>query len=202
METLDPIELIRCFVSEESIHEGSPLYEIEQEFQQWVILHAQFFLERYKAGLGKHWTENELETTRLGLCGQKAFELMLQKMQVAYVPNDPIIDQRLTKDYDFWIPKIGTIEIKTYLYYCRKVLVKPSEWHGNDYLIVWQFRDKNQLNLKMIGWLSQAEVEAHPTTKKGKTCFNPYSDAIIIDMTDLRSPEIFITKLQQVRRKI
>ena len=201
MEELDPIELIKCFISEESIEEGHPLYEVEQEFQQWVILHAQFFLQRYKAGIGKHWTEDEIRTTRLGLCGQKAFELMLQKMEVAYVPNDPIIDQRLTKDYDFWIPKIGTIEVKTYEHYCRKVLVNPSEWHGNDYLVIWQFRDKDQQRLRMVGWLPKEQVEAYPTTKKGETRFNPYSDAIIIDMSELRSPETFIAKLQQVRRK-
>ncbi len=199
MEKLEPIEIIKCLISKESIEEGNPLYEVEEEFKQWVILHAQFFLERYRAGIGKHWNEDEVRTARLGLCGQKAFELMLQLMEVPYVPNDPIIDQRLTKPYDFWIPKVGTIEVKTYEYYCKKALVKPSEWHGNDYLVVWKFRTEEQEKLQMIGWLTRAEVEAYPTTKKGETKFNPKSDAMIIDMSELRPPKQFITKLQQAK---
>lgn len=165
MEKLDPLELVKCFISEESIEEGNPLYIIEKEFMEWVVLHAQFFLERYAEGKGAHWTQNERTTMRIGLCGQKAFELMLQLMEVPYVPNDPVIDQRLQKDYDFLIPRLGKIEVKCYDHYCRKVLVKPDEWHGNEYLVVWKFRDTKDEeygSLRMVGWLTKEEVEATP----------------------------------------
>jgi len=198
-EKLEPLKLIQAIISKESIEEGSPIYNIEKEFQKYVILHADFFIERYKRGLGRHWTENEPITTRIGISGQKAFELLLQFLEVPYVPNDPIIDQRFQKDYDFFIPKLGKIEVKCYDHYCRKVLIKPSEWHGNDFLVVWKFRNKKPDTLQMVGWLTNAEVEATPTRKKGQTRFNPYADAKIIDMQELRPPDIFITKLQHAR---
>lgn len=199
MESLDPIEVIRCLISKESVEEGTLIYHIEKEFMKWVILHSQFFLERYKQGLGRHWTKNETKTTRIGLAGQKAFELLLQLMEIPYVPNDPVIDQRLEKDYDFLIPTLGKIEVKTYDHYCRKVLIKPSEWHGNDFLVVWKFRDENGKSLQMIGWLTKEEVEAVPVTSRGATKFNPYNDAMIIDMSELRHPKEFITKLQKTK---
>ena len=202
IEKLDPIDVIKCFISEESIEEGNPIYIIEKEFMQWIILHAEFFLERYAQGKGKHWTKKERENTRIGLCGQKAFELMLQLMEVPYVPNDPIIDQRLQKDYDFKIPTLGKIEVKTFKHYCKKVLVKVSEWHGDQYLIAWKMRElpnEEFGSLRMIGWLTKEEVEATPTTPKGATKFNPYSDAKIIDMSELRQPKAFITKLLKAK---
>ena len=173
---------------------------------QYIVLHAEFFLERYGKGQGKHWMENERANTRLGLCGQKAFELMLQLMEVPYIPNDPIIDQRLQKDYDFKIPTLGKIEIKCYDHYCRKVLIKPEEWHQNSFLVVWQFREDTANeqfgSLRMLGWLTKEEVEATQTTPQGKTKFNPYSDAKIIDMKALRHPKTFITKLQRANASI
>jgi hypothetical protein len=201
-EKLEPLEIIQCLISKESIEEGTPIYNIQKEFMQWVILHADFFLQRYKQGIGRHWTENELKTTRIGLAGQKAFELMLQLIEVAYVPNDPVIDQRLQKDYDFFIPPLGKIEVKTYDYYCRKVLVKPSEWHGNDFLVVWKFRDKEHDSLQMVGWLTKEEVEAIPTTPKGKSKYTMYHEAKVIDMEDLRHPKNFITKLQKTKQQL
>lgn len=199
MEQLKPIELIHCMISKESIEKGTPIYTIEREFMAWVCLHADFFLQRYREGIGEHWTENEIANVRLGLCGQKAFELMLQLMEIPYVPNDPIIDQRLTKNYDFLIPKLGKIEVKCYKHYCKKVLIKPNEWHSNDYLVVWKFRSNQQDSLQMVGWQTKNEVELTPTTKKGATIYNPHSDAIIIDMSELRHPEEFITKLRQAK---
>ena len=198
-EELEPLDIIKCLISKESFEKGTPICEIEQEFMQWVILHAEFFLQRYKDGIGRHWTENELKTTRIGLSGQKAFELMLQLMEIPYVPNDPVIDQRLEKDYDFLISTLGKIEVKTYDYYCRKVLVKPSEWHGNDFLVVWKFRNKNHDSLQMVGWLTKQEVEATPTIAKGKSRYTPYHEAKVIDMAELRHPKSFITKLQNMR---
>jgi len=203
MEKLDSIKIVKAFISEKSVEEGNPIYKIEQEFVRWVNLHTEFFIQRYAEGRGEHWTENELKTTRIGLSGQLSFELLLQLLEVPYVPNAAVIDQRLTKDYDFFIPKLGKVEVKCYANYCRKVLVKPEEWHNNDYLIVWKFREDTPNeefgSIQLIGWLTKQEVEATPTTPKDATKFNPYSDAKIIDMTALRNPKTFITKLQKAK---
>jgi len=206
MEKLDPIELVKCFISEESIEEGNPLYIIEREFMQWVILHAQFFLERYAEGKGAHWKENERENTRIGLCGQLAFSLLLEALEVPNVENSPVIDQRLKKDYDFKVPTLGKIEVKTYKHYCKKVLINTDEWHGNEYLVVWKFREdttnEEYGSLQMVGWLTKEEVEATPTIPQGKTKYNPYSNAKIIDMSELRNPKAFITKLQEAKNSL
>ena len=160
--TLEPITVIQMHLVEVSLEEGKPRYSIEPEFKSWCNLHTNFFLNRYHQGEGEHWTKNETITTNIGLAGQKAFEMLLQKLECAYVPNDPIIDQRLEKDYDFLIPQLGKIEVKSLDHYCRKVLIKESEWHSNDFLVVWQFPTDKRKELRMIGWLTQEEVEAYP----------------------------------------
>ncbi len=202
MPELEPFELIRAAINPESVKKGTPLYEIESEFQQWVILHADFFLERYeKAHPEKHWKEDERKNIRLGLCGQKAFELLLQLMEIPYVPNDPIIDQRIHKPYDFNIPKAGRVEVKTIAAHCQKVLVKLSEWHGNDYCVAWQM-NKDETTLTMIGWLTKQQVEAYTVTPQGETKFNPYSDSYIIDISELNPTENFIQILKEAKPKI
>jgi hypothetical protein len=199
MHRIRKIELIKALIRPKSVEQGSPVYEIEREFQQWVILHADFILARYEQNPLNHFkSNNERENARLGLCGQKAFELLLQLLEVPYVPNDPIIDQRLRKDYDFLIPMLGKIEVKTEKHYARKVLIKISEWHSDDYLVAWQM-NKAETSLNMIGWMSRKQVEAHPKTPKGKTKYNPYTDSYIIDISELNPPETFITMLEKAK---
>jgi len=196
------VELIKAIIRPESIKKGSPVYEIEREFQEWVILHADFILARYEQNQLNHFKSNdERENARVGLCGQKAFELLLQLLEVPYIPNDPVIDQRLQKDYDFLIPTLGKIEVKTEFHYARKVLVKLSEWHHDDYLVAWQMNE-SETHLNMIGWQTKAQVEAHPITKKGKTKYNPKADDYIIDIAELNPPETFIEMLKNTKKKI
>jgi hypothetical protein len=169
MNEINKVKLIKAIIQPTSVEKGSPIYEIEREFQQWVILHADFILARYEENPLNHFkSNNERENARLGLCGQKAFELLLQLLEVPYVPNDPIIDQRLQKDYDFIVPTLGKIEVKTEKHYAKKVLVKISEWHHDDYLVAWQM-NQAETHLNMIGWQTKAQVEAHPITPKGAT---------------------------------
>lgn len=203
MNKLNQVRIIKALtISTESIEKGTPLYNIEREFQEWVKLHAEFLLERYeKQQLDHFYTPDERKNARLGLCGQKAFELLLQIMEIPYVPNDPIIDQRLQKDYDFLIPKLGKIEVKTIPHYGKKVPVKISEWHGNDFLIAWQMTE-NEDTIKMIGWLTREQVEAYPITPKGKTKFNPHTDSYIIDVTELNPSETLIKTLKKAKNEI
>jgi hypothetical protein len=195
--TLRKLNLIKAIIRPESVKKGTPVYEIEEEFQKWVILHADFILSRYEANPLNHFkTQDERENVRLGLRGQKAFELLLQLLEVPYVPNDPVVDQRLQKSYDFLIPALGKIEVKTEKHYARKVLVKVSEWHHDDYLVAWQMH-KDGAHLTLIGWLTRKQVEAHPKTPKGATKYNPYTDSYIIDISELNPPDTFIKILNQ-----
>ena len=201
MRKLQPLTTLKGYMVEESITEGQPHYIIETEFEKWCKLHASFFLQRYKAGKGRHWTKNEIRTTNIGMAGHRAFQKLLDKMEVAYIPNDPMLDERQEKDYDFLIPQLGKIEVKTVDHYCKKVLIKTIEWHGNDFLIVWQI-DKTEQHVKMKGWLTKQQVQVYPNTLKGETKYNPYSTAKIIDLSDLNNSETFITKLRQAKAKM
>jgi hypothetical protein len=202
MNRINEIKLTKALFQPSSVKNGSPIYEIDKEFQQWVILHADFILARYEQNPLNHFKSiNERENARLGMCGQKAFELLLQLLELPYVPNDPIIDQRLHKDYDFIVPTLGKIEVKTEKHYAEKVLVKLSEWHHDNYLVAWQM-NKTQDRLRMIGWLTREEVEAHPITPKGKTKFNPQADDYIIDISELNPSHTFIAKLKKAKAEL
>lgn len=187
---------------DDSITAKNPLYYVESELQRYAQLHTSFFLKRYHAGKGNHYSENEIHNTTLGIVGQKIFELLLQKLEIPYVPNDPVIDQRLSKDYDFKIPFLGKIEVKTYDYNRKKVLVKPSEWHGNDYLIVIQATTENAEKFKMAGWLEGKTVNDTSITRKAESRFNPYADAKILDIASLNPPRTFMEKLEAVYKQI
>lgn len=200
-EKHEPLTLLKGYITEESIQEGKPEYIIETEFEEWCKLHTTFFLQRYKEGKGKHWTNNEIRTTNIGMAGHRAFQKLLDKMEVAYVPNDPMLDERQEKNYDFLIPQLGKTEVKTVDHYCEKVLIKTSEWHGNAFLVVWQI-DQTEQHLKMKGWLTKDQVEAYPDILKGKTKYNPYSTAKIIDLSDLNNSETFLTKLTEAKAKM
>jgi hypothetical protein len=181
---------------DDSITAKNPLYLVEPELQEYSRLHAKFFLDRYHRGQGAHYTQNENKNAVLGIAGQKVFELLLQKLEIPYVPNDPIIDQRLTKDYDFKIPKLGTIEVKTLDYYCKVLLVKPSEWHENDYVIVIQATTEKADLFRIVGWIEGKKVTEAPTTKRGESLFNPFAEAKIINLHALNPPKTFMEKLE------
>jgi hypothetical protein len=121
--------------------------------------------------------------------------MVLSKMVVLRDSNDPMLDMRLEKDYDVLTP-IGKIEVKGVDHYCEVVLVKISEWHHNEFLVVWKMNKANT-ELEMLGWQSRKQVEAYPQTPKGATKYNPLSDSYVIPLSDLNQPPSFIQKLKQ-----
>jgi hypothetical protein len=181
---------------------ATAIYEVEPEVIQWAILHADFYLKRYKQHPAEHWTEREKRTTRTGLLGQKIFDVICQQLAVSKDHNDPVIDWRREKHYDFKIPDLGTIEVKSFDHYCRKVLVKVSEWHGDDYLVVFRLMDKTPSMVRMEGWLTKQQVESLPISKTGQKwkdgiCYTPYAAAYITDFDKLNPASEFIFKLQR-----
>ena len=186
---------LRGYILEESLEKGTPRYIIEIEFEKWCELHAGFFIQRYKEGKGEHWTEKEKRNTYVGLAAQRAFDMLLSKMVILRDSNDPMLDMRQEKDYDVLTP-IGKIEVKGVDHYCEVVLVKISEWHHSEFLVVWKL-NKAETELEMLGWQSRIQVEAYPQTPKGATKYNPLSDSYVIPLSDLNQPPAFIQKLKQ-----
>lgn len=182
-------------VRESTWNEKEIVYEVEPELIEWAHLHAKFYIQRYKEGKGNHWGQEEKRTDFVGLIGQKIFDLMLQQLAVPKDHNDPVLDWRLEKDYDFNIANFGTIEAKCFDHNRRKVLVKLSEWHGNDYLVVFKLQDKEPKTVNMMGYLTRKEVEKLPISRKGEV-YTPYADAYICDFDELNPSNKFIKMLE------
>lgn len=195
-EKLQPLTLIRALLNPESIKEGTPEYIADQEFQKSIAETASVLLSRYTQKRNIHWNKNEKKNALMGMAGQTAFQKVLEYLKIPYEMDNPIATTR--KPYDFKI-SLGTIEVKTVNHYSRKVIIKISEWHGNDYLIVWQVTENG---IRLIGWLTQQEVEAYPIRKKRTTKYNPYSTSYIIDLSDLSNSKTFITKLKETKAKM
>jgi len=182
-------------VRESTWDEEITVYDVEPEVIGWAHLHMYMYLKRYKEGKGKHWTEDEERKTFIGLMGQKIFDIMLQQLAVPKDHNDPVIDWRLEKDYDFKIPELGTVEVKCFDHWCRKVLIKLEEWHGNDFCVIFKFGDEHPSEVHMMGWLTKEQVENLRISKKGEH-YTPIADAYITDFDRLNPSNKFIKMLE------
>lgn len=186
-----------------TLHEEEAVYEVETEVIKVARLHADFYIQRYKSETSEHWEKDEERKDYMGLLGEKIFDILLQELCIPSDRNDPVIDWRSIKDYDFYISEIGKIEVKTFDYWCRKVLIKKSEWHGSDYVIVFQFQDALPKEVNLKGWLTKEQVESLPISKKGQvwhdgTCYTPIATAYITDFDSLNPSNKFISKLEKV----
>jgi len=173
-------------------------YEIEEPALFDIVhLYTKFFLKRYAEGKGEHWDKNDFNNVFNGMLGQKAFEIMLQQFNIAYIPNDPTIDWRGKMDFDFFIPKLGTIEVKTFHHRCYYTLVKKSEWHDNDFLVVFQ-TIKERPALKLMGWLYGSEVPKLKFAEKGQYKFSQEHSCYYTTFDKLRPASEFIKMLLQL----
>lgn len=198
-EKLQPLTLIRALIDLASIEKGTPIYDVEKEFQNWVIEKASILLSRYKQRHPKlHWTNKQERNMLIGMCGQLAFQRLLEYLRISHDADNP---SEPVKPYDFKL-SIGTIEIKTYDYYCRKAIIKETEWKGSDFLVVWQITDKTGDHISLKGWLPKKEVEKYPVIPKGASQYTPYRSARVIDLSDLNKPQKFLTKLREAKAKM
>jgi len=104
----------------------------------------------------------------------KAFEITLQQLQVPYIPNDPTIKWRSesakepedepTTEYpfDFWIPLIGKIQIKSATLENPKVSIHLDHFEKRKphCVIAYQILDMNDTRwLKLSGFMSRSEIK-------------------------------------------
>jgi len=172
----------------------SRTYEVEPELLATAKLYSEFFLDRYSKGRGKHWNKKEERNTYVGLIGQKAFDIICTQLNIPKDSNDPVVDWSAQKPYDFKIPQLGTVEVKCFDHYCKKVLIKVSEWHGNDFLVVFRLADEKPTKLFLEGWLTRNQVESLPISRKGEK-YTPYADAYITDFQKLNPSSKFLKLL-------
>lgn len=170
-------------------------YEVEPELRIAVKQYAEFYLKRYHIDDSGHWTYKEERNNYIGQMGQTTFFILLQQL---YVPNDanfPIIDWRGKKDYDYHIPNLGTVEVKTLEVGHRKLQIKKSEWHGSNYVVAFQFADRLPKRLTFRGWLTKEQVENLHYYKEAETDYNPYAACWMTDLTKLNRQKEFLEML-------
>jgi len=159
-EKLKPITTLRACIEDTEWRNEHPTFNVEPEIIEWARLHAEIWLERWKKGTQEHWTDDEERDNYIGLIGHKCFEVVLQQLEICYVHNDPVIDWRGKKYYDFKIPFIETVEIKTIDYKPnqRRLIIKCSEWHNSDYAFALKLIDKTPTKAKFVGYATNEEV--------------------------------------------
>jgi len=155
-----PIKNILALISNKEFRKKHPTFDVDPEILIWARLHAEVWLPRWKQGIQRHWTEDEERNNYIGLIGHKCFELTLQQLEIPYVPNDPVIDWRGKKKYDFRIPHIETLEVKTvdYKEIQKRLLIKCSEWHNSDYVFTIKLNDETPTKAKFVGYAPNEEI--------------------------------------------
>jgi hypothetical protein len=151
-------------------------YKVEPEVIKWARLHAQFFIDRYKeVPEDIHWPEEDERKNYIGMIGHKCFDLTLTQFEIAKVPNDPVAKWLWKRPYDFWIPKVGTIEVKTVDYQpnMKRLIIKKSEWHKCDWVVAVKLLDELPRKVKIVGVATKKEVQNDfAFTKEGEfPCF-------------------------------
>ena len=193
-----PLENILKLITTPKWANAHPTFDIEPEILEYATLHANFFLKRYEKDTQRHWKLSERRNAYVGLLGQKAFELTLSQFEIPYVPNDPVIDQRKTKNYDFQVPFIGKIEVKTVDFQenLTRLIVKESEWHGNEFVFAMKLLDYKPTKMQFIGY---AEGEA--VTRDFSYANNEFpctlSPCYWKPLSELSSASIFFAMLKQ-----
>jgi hypothetical protein len=115
--------------------------------------------------------KRKVDQRRMGIT-QKAFEIALQQLQVPYIPNDPTIDWRPKKDrpkdptesstkfsFDFYIPFLGKIDIKSATWDSPKVNINCREFKDEKPdLVVAYYILEGWEYLKLPGFLTRTQI--------------------------------------------
>ena len=185
---MSDIEL--CFYSEDE-----DIYYIEDDIVRQAEFYTDIYLEGYKRIRRLHWRHNERDNIKRGLMAQLIFEEILRQYEIPYIPDRPILDnfKLRKKRYDFNVPGIGTIEIKSVREGRKYILVKKREWTDADYLVGIMIADDFS-TARMLGYLHGGDVEKMPDG--GRLC--PYAPCWKIDVFRLRDWKELLEKLRKI----
>jgi len=174
-------------------------HEIEPEVVEIAQLYSEFYNRRYeeygkqlmienpetfkKAVEEGRWNSDgtvsekrKRQNFRMGLT-HKAFEIALQQIQIPYVPNDPTIDWRpeakirkKTKvRYDFYIPLLGSIDIKSATFENPVVNINCEDFNQEnpDFVVAYQILDELKPKwLWLSGFLANLEIKENYEPKR------------------------------------
>jgi hypothetical protein len=155
-----PIKNLTKLITNPEWRKANPTFEVESDIVEWAKFQATIWLQRWKTRSGTHWTEEEERNNYFGLLGEKCFELTLNQMDISHIFNEPLIEWKPNKPYDFKIPKIETIQVKTVDYPENhiRLMVKCEEYHNEDYVFALKLLDKKPEKIKFMGYATSKEV--------------------------------------------
>lgn len=156
-----PIKNIMALIKESEWREKNPTFDVDPEIVEIAEHYATIWLERWKKGDQPHWTEIEERNNYIGLLGQKCFEVTLQQLEIPSVYNDPTIDWRGKKNYDFRIPHVGKIEVKTVDWKAnqQRLIIKRIEWHSSEFCFALKLLDQKPTRVQFMGYATCKEVD-------------------------------------------
>ncbi|NLB74855.1 MAG: hypothetical protein GX799_00085 [Crenarchaeota archaeon] len=192
-----PIQNTLKLIRDKTLNLKSPVFDINPEIIDWAKLHVDIWLQRWNSGTHPHWKTGEENNNRLGLIGHKCFEVALQELEVPYVSNDPTIDWRSKKAYDFRIPGVGTVEIKTvdFKTNLQRLIIKRSEWHDSDFVLALKVADEKPTSLQFVGYATREDVMQFNVADGKTPC--PNAPCFWEFLEDLRPAKDFFAMLQQ-----
>jgi len=157
--------------------------ELERDIPPIALAKARIQVERYMhSKVSENWHDDEeLEMNVYGMLAEFAIADLLYELGIASLYNDVIFQDLVgKKPFDFWIPGVGTLEVKAVLPGERRFrfLIKKDKWSGSDYAVCVKF--ESETRCRIIGYLTREEVEGLPLLKFGKE-----ADAYGIELGEL-----------------
>jgi len=195
--------------------------EIEPETREIGRKYGEFYIERYE-NEGKKLKKNDPEKFnylvqigrynpdgslpenrrqhqfRMGIT-QKAFEIALQQLQIPYIHNDPTIDWRAKFLYDFSIPSVEKIDIKSATLDNPNVNINCREFESEKPDIVVAYQILNPKWLKLVGFMYNSEIKQYETLGRG---YRKYWRIPIEDFERKHNAESLLDILSKAKHKI
>lgn len=168
MEELNPIEIIKAHVDDNTINEPYPHIKIEPEIVEYARFLMEIIPQRTKKRIEK-------EKGEMGLIGQELFNGFLLQYKIPNVYGNPLYeDKRMRqwkgKHFDFFIPHMPEnkkfISVKTVPEGSRAVrfMANVESWKNeiHDIVVAIKIESKKRYEGYIAGWLDAKVVETLP----------------------------------------
>jgi hypothetical protein len=153
----------------------------EDQDYEWATQH----------GIVKGWKHTDKKEILRGFRGEDFVRSMIEDFGIS--PYQPPINREV---YDIYIPRLGTIDVKTSKFGEDCIKIKSTFYKRPSlYVLGIKTCDSENMTFQFVGWLYGHEVYKFPLDRS-----MPYIACIKIPFTELRSPKSFLNKLRQISK--
>jgi hypothetical protein len=179
------------------------LLEIEDDLADVYRAIAELLVKRYgKKRRSNFIGSRDLEDKQIGVVGQFMFQSLLNQLRIPHISDNPVFvfrEHRIL--WDFLVPNLGSIEVKTFRPTDHYFMVKKNLWLSEvegrdepDYVVA--LRLLSSYTAKPEGWLFGSEVSKLPVSEKGGK-LTPFCDAYFCRFEELRPFPEFLARLKK-----